>query len=49
MQCVSYKSMDLTQQSLQSNKLMESFFQISESFFELTSIFKIMVELGLCM
>ena len=28
---------------------MESFFQISESFFELVAIFKIIVALGLCM
>ena len=38
--------MDLTRQALQNN--VKLFFQISESFFELVTIFKIEVALGLC-
>ena len=39
--------MDLTRQALQTNGKL--FFQISESFFELTTKIKIIVALGLCM
>ena len=41
-----YISMDLTQQALQTN--VKFFFQILKSFFELVTIFKIIVALGLC-
>ena len=41
-----YTSMDSSQKALQTWK---AFFPISESFFELTTIFKIIVVLGLCM